>query len=289
MNRRIFNARALAAAGGALLGVSAAAGNALQPLGKIPGKWEYAAEFSDEFNASAVDAGKWDSNPRSWGTWSWDAKNAVQQDGQLRLRMMYEPHTRNGQKLFYKSGIIRSRKPLTYGYYEARIKGCSLFPGACPSFWTFSDSAKSGKFRYSEVDFVEMQQNRNNQGVKRMDCDLHCRIENEKGEEVWIRPLQDPALCAHVWQAPWDPRADFHVYGGEVTPEKITWYIDGQMVATAENRYWHLPMFVTLSLGLRAPYERYVKGDRVVVAEKSTGNGFPTEMTVDYVRVWKPA
>lgn len=85
---------------------------------------------------------------------------------------------------------------------------------------------------------------------------------------------------------PWDPRDDYHVYGCHVTRDAITWYIDGHEVARATNKYWHLPMRVTLSLGLRSPYERYVDGERVAVPEKSIAAGFPTEMTVDYVRVW---
>jgi len=262
----------------------------LQPFGNVPGRWNLASAFSDEFDAAILDANKWDADVPSWADWSWDSRNALQGNGQLRLRMIYEPHMRGSNQLFYKSGIIRSKETITYGYFEARIKGCRVFPGACPAFWIYSHGPETGTIRYSEVDFVEMEQNQFNAGIHRMDCNLHTRVVNEDGKVVWIRPKQNPALCQHVWMAPWDPRDNFHIYAGEVTPETVTWYIDGQKVATAENRYWHLPMNVTLSLGLRPPYERWVEnGSPVAVAKNSTGIGFPTEMTIDYVRVWKPS
>jgi beta-glucanase (GH16 family) len=245
------------------------------------------SEFSDEFDAPALNDTKWDWKVPSWGTWSWDPSNVFAQHGVLHLRMRHEPHRRGGEQLFYKSGILRSRATITYGYFEARIKGCSLFPGACPAFWMYSEGRKSGAIRYSEVDFVELQQLHTDKSKPtRIDLNLHCRIEDPQGKEVWIRPKQDPALCRHSWNAPWDPRDDYHVYGCHVTRDAITWYIDGLEVARATNKYWHLPMLVTLSLGLRSPYERYVDGGRVAVPEMSIAAGFPTEMTVDYVRVW---
>ena len=257
------------------------------PLRPDPAGWKLVAELSDEFAGGSVDQTKWDAAPGSWGPWSWDPKSAFLDKGALRLRMVYEPHTRDNQNLFYKSGILRARQEITYGYFEARIKGCRVFPGACPSFWMYSSGHRLGKLRYSEVDFVEMLQTlvpKTDPCV--LDCNLHCQVENEKGEAIWIRPKQDPTLCKHIWTAPWDPRDNFHVYGCEVRPKTITWYVDGAKVASAENRYWHLPMKVTLSLGLRSPYERYVQGNRIAVSETSTARGFPTEMQVDYVRTW---
>ena len=49
-------------------------------------------------------------------------------------------------------------------------------------------------------------------------------------------------------------------------------------------------MHLTLSLGLRNPFVTYKEGDRAPVPEKTTTEGFPTAMSVDYIRVWqKPA
>lgn len=264
------------------------------PLGKT-GTWQLLADVSDEFDAQAIDPQKWNNNPGSWGAWSWDQTNTLQKDGKLHLRMVHEPHTRDGTRLFYKSGIVRSHHQMTYGYYEARIKACPLFPGACPSFWTYSDGRRySGEVRYCEIDFVELLMNELDHATGErnpanfIDMNLHLRLADAAGDVSWLRPNSHPELCASHWTAPWDPRDDFHVYGCNVTRETITWYIDGQQVAQKPNKHWHLPMNVTLSLGLRHPHIGWVGQDMKPVPQAATPEGFPTSMQVDYVRVWQP-
>ncbi len=263
------------------------------PYGQT-GSWRLLSDVSDEFNSAQVNPRKWNSNPGSWAVWSWDEANAYQESGKLYLRMVYEPHILDQKQLFYKSGIVRSHKQLTYGYYEARIKGCSVFPGACPAFWVYSDGKKySGETRYCEIDFVELQMNDMNHEtnqrtvVNHIDMNLHLRLADKAGDVKWVRPQQDPDMCAHAWQAPWDPRDDFHVYGCDVTEKTIIWFIDGKEVAREENKYWHLPMNVTLSLGLRYPHVGWVGNDTRTIPSAATAEGFPTAMEVDYVRVWE--
>lgn len=264
------------------------------PVGQ-PGKWVLKPAFSDEFDGDQVDARKWLDQPPSWGPWTWSRDNTMVKDGKLQLRMTHEPHTRKNQPpLFYKSGIIRSKLQRTYGYYEARIKGCSLFPGACPAFWIYSDGkATTGEVRYCEIDFVELQMNELNKetgerdSVRHIDMNLHLRLADKDGNVRWVRPGIDPAMCKNAWVSPWDPRDDFHVYGCDVTPETIVWYVDGKEVARKPNLHWHLPMNVTLSLGLRHPHIGWVGQDMRPVPEAATADGFPTHMEVDYVRVWE--
>lgn len=265
-----------------------------KPVGQS-GAWQLKGAVSDEFNAGEVDIRKWNTAPPSWGPWSWDAKNTFQKDGKLVLQMTHEPHTRkNSPPLFYKSGILRSKMQRTYGYYEVRMKGCSLFPGACPAFWIYSDGkATTGEVRYCEIDFVELQMNELNRETKvrdsvhEIDMNLHLRLAGKDGNVRWVRPGTDPALCKNAWTAPWDPREDFHVYGCDVTPETIVWYIDGKEVARKPNQYWHLPMNLTISLGLRHPHIGWVGMDMKPQPNAATAEGFPTAMEVDYVRVWE--
>lgn len=253
----------------------------------LPQDWTLNAQLSDEFDSEVISLDTWEEDPNSWGPWSWDQNNVWQKDGALHLQMVYEPHRRKDQQLYYKSGIVRSNAQMTYGYVEARIKGCSLFPGACPAFWLNSGQLDEGAIRYCEVDIVEMLQGSSNpKDPKQMHFNLHTRIENGDGKVVWLRPKQSPELCAHEKVVAFDPRDDFHRYACRITPKRITWFVDDEQVVEAENRYWHLPMKLILSLGLRPPYLKYVGGDRVAVPETSQPDGFPTEMTVDYVRVW---
>lgn len=265
-----------------------------RPLGQT-GEWQMKGAFCDEFNGTVVDSQKWKDVVPSWGPWTWESQNVRLKDGSLILTMTHEPHTRpDGVKRFYKSGMIRSHLKRTYGYYEARIKGCSLFPGACPAFWIYSDGKETkGEVRYCEIDFVELQMNELNRetgerdSVHHIDMNLHLRTTDKDGNVRWVRPGTDPDLCKNAWVALWDPRDDFHVYGCDVTPETIVWYIDGKEVARKPNQHWHLPMNLTLSLGLRHPHIGWVGQDMKPVPQAATAEGFPTSMEVDYVRVWE--
>ncbi|MBK1879157.1 kappa-carrageenase [Pelagicoccus mobilis] len=268
----------------------------VQPVG-VGGNWKLVEAFSDEFDGKAINEKKWDHRLKPWGERSWTPDNVWQKDGNLHIRARYEEHARKGKEYFYKMGILRSRQKTTYGYFEARIKGCDRFPGLCPAFWLYSYGVDRNPdyphVTYSEIDIVEMQQNnylkelKGKAPVNHIDCNLHTRVLDENGVEKWIRPQQRPDLCAHHYTAPWDPRDDFHLYAAEVTPDKITWYIDGKEVASAENVYWHLPMAVTLTMEARPPLIKWANGGRVPVPENVTPEGFPTEMVVDYVRVWE--
>ena len=53
------------------------------------------------------------------------------------------------------------------------------------------------------------------------------------------------------YTAPWDMRGEYQTYGAHIVKDKITFYIDGEIIEEKENLYWHFPMYVTLSLRLR--------------------------------------
>jgi beta-glucanase (GH16 family) len=279
-------------------------------------QWRYIADLSDEFNDQDIDKNKWTNDPYDWGTWSWEPDNTWQAEGKLNIQMRYEEHqakrwvkgTKLDADLYYKSGIVRSHAYQTYGYYEVRMKGIPTFPGSSPAFWIYSlneeiqkmglKGSKEGEVTYSEVDIVELQQaewihgsDKQYDGANIIDMNLHTRI-IENGKEVWKRPGKFHELTRNKITADFDARDDFHIYGANVTPEKITWYIDGIQVAEKPNLYWHLPMHVTLSLGLRRPHVTYnncASGfDSCPVVESSTPEGYPSAMQVDWVRVYQP-
>ena len=255
-----------------------------RPVGDVKGQWALVKGFSDEFNAPTVDTAKWDNDPNDWGVWSWEPHNAYTKAGALHVRMEHAPHTRGKQKLFYKSGILKSRESVQYGYFEARIKGCSRFPGACPAFWVIGNAKVDGKRVGAEIDFMEIQEVRGN--VQQVDCNLHGAY-FKNGKKVAIHERRH-------WIAPWDPRDDYHVYACLWREDTIIWYVDGHSVAEARNWHWHIPLQIHLSMGLRTPLRLHkgAHGEGKVTLpnpEASTGEGFPTEMLVDYVRVWRRA
>lgn len=260
--------------------------------------WKRVETFSDEFNTKQLNEQKWNRRLAPWGERAWRSDNVWQKRGSLFIQAKYDPHKdRKGREYFYTLGIMQSTKKTTYGYFEARIKGCSRFPGLCPAFWLYSNGRERNpdlpNITYSEIDIVEMLQGgydpvlRKKTGPEHVDCNLHTR-EIIDGVETWRRPQHWPEVCQNAYSAPWDPRDDFHVYACENNPTNITWYIDGIKVAESPNHNWHLPMNVTLTMELRPPLIAWAGVDgREPVPEASTRTGFPTQMEVDYVRVWE--
>ncbi|WP_162556016.1 family 16 glycosylhydrolase [Reichenbachiella versicolor] len=270
-------------------------------------QWQIKWSASDEFNNSTPNWSKWikTGNLPNTTAWKWNNQDNVKiKNNAAELTMRQNPNNANDGGTYFKSSILKSYQTFTYGYYEAKIKGASIGEGVCPSFWLYSNfdySVPNGKTVYSEIDIVELQQfdwwdgdpNAPNQDdIQDIDLNLHAVVmENDKG--VWRRPKQHPEEQLNKWRAPWDPRDDYHIYGCEVNETNIIWYIDGVEVARKPNIYWHRPMNVTLSLGLRKPFvEFYNNRNNAVNPEtnakaKAALPGMPTTMFVDYVRVWE--
>jgi hypothetical protein len=122
------------------------------PSAPEPSGWRLLTDFSDEFAAAGSGAllptnlSKWETAPSSWGQWSWDPRNvgivssttSQQAEGEvagsyMALSMTYDPHERDNTTIFYRSGIAKSTLPagVTFGRFEARIKGSSLTSSRC--------------------------------------------------------------------------------------------------------------------------------------------------------------
>ena len=173
------------------------------------GSWHFVADHSDEFDNDNVDLKKWNIDSKDFGVWSWEPENVVQKGGSMHLRMAHHNHQRGKQTLHYTSGMARNEKTITYGYFEARVQGCSRYPGACPSFWLYSigpqnryEASDGETVAYSEIDIVELQQSEFNFETKkhfpvtRIDCNLHTTLIQD-GKRVWARPGNRPELCAN--------------------------------------------------------------------------------------------
>ncbi|MCP5559981.1 MAG: family 16 glycosylhydrolase [Verrucomicrobiaceae bacterium] len=276
-----------------------------RPLTAAVGEnWVIRWNRSDDFNDSNVDWRKWQKKPEQFSGWRWDNEgNVTAQDGFLKITLRNDSPAMKGKDgkdragSSYTSGMLKSYSKGTYGYYEARIKGAPMFPGASPAFWLYSviDDAITpiGEVRYSEIDIVELTQRQSHvEGNERItDHNLHAILSNGKpgvpGRE-WHRPndARFREAQANEYRTPFDPRTDFHTYGCRVDKELILWYVDGVEVGRKPNQFWHRPMNVALSLGLRAPYLMW-KDNKLVLDEKAGGGEFPTQMLVDYVRVWE--
>lgn len=272
-------------------------------------------DFENGFNNS-----KWQNAPASLnvGAWTFDSDNAYVENGRLKIATTQETHTRSFQdscwdgvaggpsqtvqrQLFYKSGAVRSVVESTYGFYEASIKGVNIFPGLSPAFWLYSDGHPFPRVQgeqyvdYSEIDIVELQQAdwrspTDFDEVNDMDHNLHARVE-ENGKIVWKRPKPNPEAQLLHYEAPFDPSKGFHTYAVDNRPDKIIWYVDGVKIGEKENKWWHRPMHLIFSQGLRRHLIKY--NSACQRADPNPDNvikeGFPEDATmqVEYVKTWE--
>ncbi|WPR72235.1 family 16 glycosylhydrolase [Flavobacterium sp. NG2] len=275
-------------------------------------QWELQSNLSDEFNSSTIDwANKWNyaNNLPIVNAWKWNNNSNVKiVNNAAEIKMSHNTNNVPVDGTYFNSGILKSKSTFTTGFVEVKMKGAVInIPGAdngrgvCPSFWLYSDfndAAAEGKTVYSEIDVVELQQfdyfNGEQDDIFDMDLNLHLVLK-EGGKRVWYRPKQNVATQKNHYTASFNPTLGYHVYGCEVTDTEITWYVDGKKVATKPNTHWNLPMYVTVSLGLRVPFVTFLDNkfepiNPVTDARaKKQLPAIPTSMSVDYIRVWKRA
>lgn len=81
---------------------------------------------------------------------------------------------------------------------------------------------------------------------------------------------------SHVWQSHYQTgdTTAFHVYGVNVTPSAVTFYVDGSSVSTDTYDGTAVPWYVLLQFAVEGA---------------SGGSGYPASFQVDYVRCWVPA
>ncbi len=260
-------------------------------------EFEALDEFSCEFD-NKIDSDNWNICTDAFAAWSFKTENTTVEDGVLNLTAKYDHHMPNKTQFYFSSGMLRSKEPVTYGYYEARIKGADLWPGVCPAFWLYTlvdrstvEPREENTVVYNEIDVIEIQQIASNKRM--MACNMHIMALKSDGKGGFINDFVTagklPEMGQNEFLVDWDAEADYHIYACENRPDSVVFYIDNERVASKPNFFWHMPMYITLSMGMRTPYETYVGGRQPVAttAEAAEAAGFPTSMKIDYIRSYR--
>lgn len=251
-------------------------------------------DYSSEFDG-ALNNDNFFINEGTQAVWALERDNIQFEDGILHVIADYAPRVENGKQFYLASGMVMSKGLTTYGYFEARIKGADLWPGVCPAFWLTSGGTTPYKMTdpentitYSEIDIIELQQVARDKHI--MACNLHTgaliKDENGKNRVTRLSAGIVPAIARNEFPVEWEAEDDYHIYACENRPDSVIFYIDNERVAARPNYYWHLPMYMKISMGIRTPFETYVGGRQAipVTAEEAAAGGFPTTTYVDYVR-----
>ena len=232
--------------------------------------------FNDEFNGSSVDLSKWtfdngDGCPTlcGWGNaeeqW-YQPQNSTVQDGKLIITTRYE---NVGTKQFSSSKLITSNKfSSRYGRYEARIKLPSA-GGVWPAFWMLPEN---GNWPFTgEIDIMESQQ----KNPTHIDGTVHY------SNGGW-------RFTGRKYEMGVDLSQGFHTYAVEWEPDEIRWYADDVLyhTVTPANTVDPWPFskgdwYLILNVAVGGP------GTPFTGNQPPTPSEYPTQMEVDYVRVYQ--
>jgi beta-glucanase (GH16 family) len=222
----------------------------------------YRLTWADEFNGPAPDLTKWhtDYAPKvhPLGTnqerQAYAPENVIVKDGHLILRA----ERRETKKMPFTSGMVSSHDKFSqqYGWFEARIqvpKGRGLWP----AWWLLPDSKKWPP----EIDIMEHKGRLPN----RVFLTLHEPLPN-----TW-----HPKSTGKEWDGP-DFTAGFHTFAVEWQPEALRWFVDGIERHTFNKPTPSQPFYLILNLAVGGHFD----------GDPDATTPFPSEMRVDWVRVW---
>jgi beta-glucanase (GH16 family) len=246
----------------------------------------YRLTFSDEFNAVSV-AGSSPKNEKTWfylppygaaGFYSdsiWDANAFSVENGILKNKATWDASVGR-----WRSGNISSMDEhgrgfsQQYGYFMARAKMPRSGSGAWPAFWLLPQNnipMLNIKQQGIEIDIFEWYgiAYTNNEALMQQ-ATHNWRLDGSQDENAPF--LYRPQTPMPGGAKPWE---DFHNYGCLITPQFITFYIDGVQT----NRI--------------ATPTAYMTSAFYIMLDYAVGGGWPTSgmvngssFDVDYVRVY---
>lgn len=241
--------------------------------------------WQDNFDGSNLDLSKWEpmiGDGSNYGIPGWGNnelqyytgrnENVVVENGLLKIRARRE----NFSGRQFTSARLRTLGKLDfrYGRVEARIK-VPAGQGLWPAFWMLPSNSPYGTWASSgEIDIME---------VVNLADSVHGTI--HFGNQ-WPGQVQNGG--SRFLAAGW--AADFHTYAVDWEPDQIRWYVDGQLYHTVTSRDWWSAVG---SWNQRAPFDTaFHLLLNVAVGGNWPGNPdngtpFPSEMVVDYVRVYQ--
>lgn len=229
--------------------------------------WEAVELFSDEFNGIELDTSKWNALNPKWGgrppsRFSFD--NVSVTGGNLLIRSIRSPANADlsAEGIHFLTGIVKSRTPVLYGYFEMRGKVANSHVSS--AFWLYDH----GDSTWSEIDIFELC------GVdpcrRKYNVYAHARPGGRQaGPKADLHfPFSKP-IPASVTDT-------YFIAGLEWSPETIKWYLNGELVRAFENRHWHSPLYLV--------FDSEVMEDWFGLPEEME---LPATFKVDYVRAWR--
>jgi len=226
----------------------------------------YTLIWSDEFDGTGVDGGKWNIDNGNPGVNNekeyYQAANATVTGGNLVITARQQ--SVGGQP--YTSAKLETygKFSTTYGRIEARIK-LPMVQGTWPAFWMLGNSI--------------------NQGTPWPDCGEIDIMEHVNTTNTILGTMHWNGGSGHVQygSSTTTTPGDYHVYAVEWDAQGIRWYVDNTLYVNGNisnninnTGAFHNPFYIILNLA--------IGGD--LPGNTIDNSSLPTTMMVDYVRVY---
>lgn len=207
--------------------------------------------------------------------------------GILRLRAS---KTGESEETPYESAMIRSKRvflatPETDHYVTARLYLPNV-RGTWPSFWLNSDRKLDGTTSWPpEIDIFEgaLNEQEDTEFMLRVGAQIRSKGQTSSGEREITYSAPNLNLRWKTYKAPYSLRDRWIEVGAEWTHKGVCYFIDGLKVM-CENYRWAYndgapaaPAHILLNLAIGGSWA----GRHGIADEK-----FPTELRIDYVRVY---
>lgn len=219
--------------------------------------------WSDDFDASQLDADKWvhyARSPQSGDSTAFSAAQAWLLGGNLVIRADRGPP---GASQPYISDAIFTygRFAFTYGYVEARIR-LPRGRGLTPTFFLYPQAQTANG--YHEIDIAEFR------GQSPFIVHQQIAFGPDSHRIDW-------KTGSFYYRSPVDLTLAFHTYGVHWRPGRLTWYVDGEPTYTQTAGVPSEPMYIVLIFVVGSPY----------VGPPDRSTPFPSDLIVDYVRLYQ--
>jgi beta-glucanase (GH16 family) len=264
----------------------------LYPMGAGT-NWELT--FTDEFDSTALDTGKWSNRTARYTTGGYDyddlagVDNWAIEDSKLKIWPMKSAAYDNEvfQRMFY----TRNKWTQTFGFFEARLK-MPWGKGCWPAFWLHSYGVPGDTNRRPEIDIMEAYTG--DVGGYWATTAMKARMIGNTVHRTLGSTVAQNNVDITEAGIPGSTFSDaFHVYGVHWERGKATFYIDGNIHTTitwlSPDTYLCHPMYIACNLSFSSG-----GGNAVVYG---TGDPSPTNQVlsmgktygyeIDYIRAWR--
>lgn len=228
-------------------------------------QWIYSERISDEFDGESIDTTKWyDYNP----TWTgrqpslFRPENVRVEDGKLILSGKRE-ELRSAPEGYhtFSSAAVQSKHKVLYGFFEIKFR--PMKSALSSAFWLYTQD----KVKQEEIDIFEICGRHDTDSVyPRTYFATSHFILKEKSTQI-----SDNA----TYKIDKDWADVTSVAGLEWTRDSIKWYVDGKLIRSRKNDFWHSPETVNFDSEAFPTWWGL---------PSETDNG--GEFVIDYFRYW---